>query len=208
MYTHSHPGSSHRRLVALTSLGHLLNHKKKRTVGLIDTQRFKSTRGRTTAVIFLSQRIPINSGQLETSYSNQQSLSLQISLTNNQKPWSSQLPQSLPSPLSSLRCLLLVSCIVRLAILDKSGTGANKHIFSRRWARCTSMLTYSHLCSSTPLLLIILKNLKCESHLIDWLWQSLKKLFRPWRLDLLWPPRWYSRNVSKLSANLDHIQQS
>jgi len=54
MYTHSHPGSSHRRLEAPMSLGHVLNHKKKCTAVLINTQSFKPTKERTTAVIFLS----------------------------------------------------------------------------------------------------------------------------------------------------------
>jgi len=53
MYIHSRPESSHCRLVAPTSLGHVLNRKKKCTVVLVDTQRFKPMRER-TAVLFLS----------------------------------------------------------------------------------------------------------------------------------------------------------
>ena len=57
--THSHLGSSPRRLVAPTSGRVVLNHRKKCTVVLllhISTQPFKPMRERTTAVIFLSQR--------------------------------------------------------------------------------------------------------------------------------------------------------
>ena len=64
VYTRSHPGSSRRLLVATMSLWRVLNHKKKWSAVVINTQRFKPMRERTTAVIFLSQRNPINSGQL------------------------------------------------------------------------------------------------------------------------------------------------
>ena len=125
------------------------------------------------------------------------------------KTWSSQLPQSFPLSLSSPRRQLLVSCIVRLiAILDKYNIGANQHIFSRRRARCTSMLTYTNLCSLTQLLFTILKDLKCESCFLDWPWQSCwKKNLGPEGLTCCGPLVDAVGTWVNLSAKSDHRKQ-
>jgi len=76
------------RLTVASTSRHVLNHKKKCTAVLVSTQCFKPTRERTTAMIFLSQRNRINSGQLGRFSSYQKSLnilsSLQISPIKNQ----------------------------------------------------------------------------------------------------------------------------
>jgi len=90
---------------------------------------------------------------------------------------------------------------------SKSDTGANEHI-SRRRARCTSMSIYVHLCSSTPLLLIILKDLKCESCLLDWPRRSYwKHCLGPDGLTCCGPLVDAVGTWVNMSANFDHTEQ-
>ena len=63
-------------------------------------------------------------------------------------------------------CLAL--CVLSQSFTNLTLLGAKKNIFCRRWTRCTFMWIYGHICSSIHLL-IILKDLKCEFRLIDWL---------------------------------------
>ena len=158
------------------------------------------------AVIFLSQRNGIKCCKIRRFYSNQKSTNITC---QKSKTWSSQLPQSFPLSLSFPKLQLLVSCVVRLIdIFYKYNIGANQHIFSRRRARCTSMLTHAQLCSLTQPLFIILKDLKCESCLLDWSWQSYwKKYLGPEGLTCCGPLVDAVGKWVNLSAKSDHTQQ-